>query len=104
MTELYKKWDIWLAKIKFEDSQEIKARPVLIVQGDAVFVLSLKMTSQAKHSDTYSILEWKKAGLLKPTYIRLSKFMKLQNNDFVHKIGRLSEVDIGNLMSILPNS
>ena len=39
------RWDIWIAKVKYEDSEEVKVRPVLIVNGMERCVLSLKITS-----------------------------------------------------------
>lgn len=42
------KWDIWLAKVAFEDEPNIiKNRPVLIIDNTKCLVLSLKITSHA---------------------------------------------------------
>ena len=103
MTIRCKKWDVWLARMKFENSAEIKARPVLVLDDSRVFALSLKMTSQGKYSDCYAVSRWKEAGLTKPTYVRLSKYVRLNNDDFIHKIGELHDEDIINLMRLLPS-
>ena len=40
------KWDIWLAKIAFEDAPEIiKNRPVLVINNNTFLVLSLKINN-----------------------------------------------------------
>ena len=48
MTLSLNKWDIWLAKIAFEDASDvIKKRPVLILDDLKCLVLSLKITSHS---------------------------------------------------------
>lgn len=39
-----KKWEIHWAFVKFEDSDEIKRRPVLIINESRAAIVSLKMT------------------------------------------------------------
>ena len=41
-----KQWDIWWADVKFEETDEVKRRPVLIVNPQKAFVMALKMTSR----------------------------------------------------------
>jgi len=91
-----KKWDIWYANVKFEDSNDFKLRPVLIYNETTCVVISFKMTSvdRGDNKTEYHVREWAKAGLSKPTSIRLDKVLRLQQRDFVRRIGRLSAADI----------
>lgn len=91
-----KQWDIWWANVKFEESDEVKRRPVLIVNPQKVFVVALKMTSRDRGDsmEEYRVRDWRSSGLSKPTFIRLRQYLRLQNTDIVNYIGRLSPVDI----------
>ena len=98
------KWDIWLAKIAFEDAPEIiKNRPVLVINNNTFLVLSLKITSHSprdNYSGEYQIIKWREAGLLKPSTIRTSKKLFLPPDKFIHKLGVLHEIDKNNLIEI----
>lgn len=96
MSSKFRKWDIWRATVKFEDSNECKERPVLVYNETAYVVISFKMTSadRGDNQKEYKIKEWQKAGLDKPTSVRLEKVIKLEEGDFVKRIGRLSPADI----------
>ena len=100
-----KKWEIWLANVRFEDKpNESKLRPVLVIDKDDIYILSFKMTSHEPRQNDfrdYSIKFFQEAGLHKPTVIRLSKKLALLENEFVHKIGRLHPFDINEVNKIL---
>lgn len=91
---MYKRWEIWWAKVKFEDSEEVKRRPVLIIDSNIV-AIAFKMTStdRGDRPPNYQVREWKEAGLTKETSIRLDKVLRLKPNDFDSKIGELTERD-----------
>ena len=84
------RYEIWSAKVKFEESDEVKERPVLI-WNDQPFLIVYKMTGtdRGDNLEEYRIRYWKEAGLTKPTSIRLRKVLKLEKSDFVRKIGEL---------------
>lgn len=97
------RWDIWVARVEFEEGTGSKIRPVLIIDGTRCYVLSLKITSHIPRSQfpgEYQIIEWKEAGLLKPSTIRISKQLNLPAESFVKKIGRLTELDRFNVTRI----
>lgn len=101
---MFNKWDIWLARVRYEDSTDIKIRPVLIIDTTSIIVLALKMTSQnprVNYSWEYSVIKWHEAGLDKQTVIRASKKLSLCDSDFVKRLGRLQAVDIVNVKNIL---
>jgi len=90
-----KKWEIYWANVKFEDSSEIKRRPVLIINSSNALVVSLKMTSQCRGDipPEYVVREWQEAGLPKPTYVRHDRVIQLKASDLDEKIGKLTERD-----------
>ena len=100
-----KKWEIWLAQVKFEDDlTKVKLRPVLIIQDYISYVISLKITGhppRSAYQGEYMIENWSESGLDKPSTIRASKKLKLVQSDFVRKIGVLHPQDILHLQMIL---
>lgn len=97
-------WEIWLASVKFEDKPDIKKRPVLVVAPDMAYFISLKITTHEPrdtHSNEYKIERWKEARLNYPSTIRASQILKLEERDFIHKIGQLHPVDIMAVQKIL---
>lgn len=89
-----KKWDIWLASVKFEDSPVSKKRPVLIIEEGVCIVVSLKMTSQKpRGGDDYILKEWIQAGLTKETVVRTKKIIHLSESCLIRKLGELQASD-----------
>lgn len=86
------RYEIWQAKVKFEESDEVKERPVLI-WNNQVFLVAYKMTgtNRGDDRDEYRIKYWQEAGLSKPTSIRLRKVLRLTKDDLLYKIGELDK-------------
>ena len=98
----YKRWEVWFAKVKFEDSEEIKKRPVLILNENNGLAISLKMTSQKPRDNSdYALKHWIKAGLDRETVVRTSKLCHLMDIDFDRKLGRISEYDALQIQTIM---
>lgn len=96
-------WDIWWADVKFEDSDEVKRRPVIILETGAVFALSAKVTSHEARNQwgEYEIVKWQTAGLQKPSTVRLTQLFEIDYKAFKSKIGRLHAYDIANIQKQL---
>ena len=87
----------------FEEGTASKVRPVLVIDGTSCYVLSLKITSHGpreEYTGEYPIKEWKEAGLLKPSTIRISKRLSLPPDSFIKRIGRLTPLDCDNVSRI----
>lgn len=102
----YRRWEIWRAKVKFEERNGSKERPVLVLDEEKIVVISLKMTSHEprykKLQGEYEVMKWSEAGLSKPTVIQCSKILQLSKEDMTdYKYGTLSAVDIVGLQSIM---
>lgn len=97
-------WEIWWANVKFEDCEQVKRRPVLVVDQRISYILSFKITSHSareRYFGEYEIVQWQAAGLEKPSVVRLSKRLELQESDFVGRMGSLSDSDIMAIRSLL---
>lgn len=84
------RYEIWQARVRFEESEEIKERPVLI-WNKQVFLIAYKMTGtdRGDDRDEYRIRYWREAGLSKPTSMRLRKVLRLTEDDLLYRIGAL---------------
>ena len=96
-------WDIWYADVKFEDNDEVKERPVIIIRPDEVYVLSVPITSTPERDvwGEYDITMWASAGLDHPSTARLSKIVHLKRRAFSRRIGRLAAYDVINIQKKL---
>lgn len=76
--------DIWLAWVEFSDHPGVgKVRPVVVldVQEDVCLVIAAKVTSKNLEADgsgkCIPILDWRRCGLRKPSYVRLDQRAEL---------------------------
>ena len=90
------KWHIWMAKVGYEDSDEFKERPVLIMNNVAYMISAFKMTGTDRGDNfpEHRIRDWKGAGLKKETSVRLDKLLKLDKTVLTTYVGKLSIGDI----------
>ena len=87
-------WDVWYASVLFEDSNETKNRPVIIIDAqDALTVIAMKLTSKPARLGEYSLSDWASAGLKSPTVARISKIAKLPKQNLIRRFGALSQKD-----------
>jgi hypothetical protein len=95
---IFKAWEIWLATVMFDDSPQVKNRPVLIVPTDGQRFICLKLTKTPPR-DFYEIrvVNWKDAGLAEETTIRTGKILQLQPDSFIRKLGDLHAEDVVNI-------
>lgn len=98
-----KPWEVWFAAVRFEDSPQIKNRPVVVTSSGAIYVMALKVTSHVSRNEwgEYALQHWQAAGLNKPSTVRIGKRLRLQQSDMVHRIGKLHPLDILNIQRII---
>ena len=87
--------EIVLLEFPYTDMEGHKQRPAVVLKdtndNDAIF---LRITSKSRAEKfELKINEWKQAGLLKPSVIRIHKIASLQTNLVVKKIGKLNKED-----------
>ena len=76
-----RQWDLWWAQFRFEESNETKDRPVLIISiADHLYVLGAKIISHALRDmwGEYEIIDWNSAGLPHPSTVRLNQIIKIE--------------------------
>lgn len=101
MNATYRKYDVFLADVPFEDTPQSKVRPVLILSVEPLVVECLKMTSRAPRKGEYALQMWQCAGLAKSTTVRVSKRLRLPPERMRKKLGHLHAVDVIAIQNIL---
>lgn len=98
-----KPWEVWYARVRYEDAPAVKMRPVVVTSAGTVWVLALKVTSHAPRREwgEYALREWAYAGLTKPSTVRISKQLRLEERDMARRIGELHVWDIMNIQMIM---
>jgi len=99
--------DVILVKFPFSDLESTKKRPALVlVQSqvtDKIGVVSIAMiTSKVegmKFPGDFKLVNWKKAGLLHPSLIRLSKIATVDLDVVDKQLGRLEARDLSGIQS-----
>lgn len=100
--------DLAVAFVAYEDVNHGKKRPVFIAESSSSTTMVLKITSQYANKSPrikkqlYEVKDWQQSGLAKPSWIDVSKIIKLSNNDFtLSKIGTLTTNDKRGLSSFI---
>ena len=88
--------DILIINFPFTDGKGSKRRPVLVIkQTDDNDLLIAKVTSQPYNTQfDMPISEWKQAGLLSISFIRIHKIQTLHSSLVFGQIGRLPSTDL----------
>lgn len=96
-----KTYDIYSVKFKYEGSDEYKWRPALVI-GDQIFKLS-KITSNLNRKETpyYIIKDWKEAGLIKSSLVRITQTIDITPGILSKYVGHLSEEDEKNIRELM---
>ena len=94
------KWDIILVPFPFTDLSTNKKRPALVISPNqynkswevVIAFITSNLSSKPRMGD-YKIRAWQKAGLPKPSLIRM-RFATIDKSIIIKKIGELTEIDI----------
>ncbi|MBI3536399.1 MAG: type II toxin-antitoxin system PemK/MazF family toxin [Chloroflexi bacterium] len=104
-TTIYRGGDLVLVDFPFATGQDTRRRPAMIVldTGDADVIVA-RVTSQARQDDfDVPISEWRGAGLLLPSIVRLHKLATLEKSLIVRRLGSLQKSDREDVKKILGN-
>lgn len=93
--------DIYIANVPFDERDDSKVRPALIIEVGRECVMVFKITSQYQHKSAqikklyYSIQNWQEAGLKMQSYVDTHKLYRLNKKlVFSRKpIGKLTALD-----------
>jgi mRNA interferase MazF len=91
----YAPGDIVLVSFFFTGMSQTKRRPglVLLDTGDADIVVARVTTQSVSTEFDYNIIEWQKAGLLRPSTVRLHKINTLEKRLVERHLGQLETRD-----------
>jgi len=100
---MIKPWDVWYAAVRFEDSEQVKSRPVVVTSSGIAFILAFKVTSHMPRNEwgEYALIEWQYAGLRKPSTVRIGKPLQLATSDMTRRLGSLHPLDVVNIQKIV---
>lgn len=87
--------EVWWTQFPFEESDESKHRPAIVIDDDKIAVLAMMVTSKEK-SNPYSIKidDWQQAGLTVESWARIDRIVSMDEWRMDKKIGDLSEADL----------
>lgn len=94
-------FDIYTIKFKYEDSDDYKIRPALILNNKIILLSKITSNNKVRDKYCYRILDYKEAGLEKPSTVRLNKTAKASKSDLLKYVGHLSKRDELNVIEIL---
>jgi mRNA interferase MazF len=108
MTNIYKKYDVIVAKFYFASSKVYKVRPAIIISSefynensrDNLIAVAVSSQIENKLSFEFQIEEWKEAGLLKPSILK-SNIATIEKSEVLKKLGNLQIKDRENLDSLI---
>jgi mRNA interferase MazF len=87
----YKPGEVVLVKFPFTSGAGSKPRPAIVVldSGDNDLVVARITTQSSQTLYDISVTEWRGAGLLAPSNVRLHKMATLEKSDIHRTLGRL---------------
>ena len=91
----YNLGEVWWTQFPFEDIDESKRRPAIVIDDETIAVLAIMVTSKDRNNP-YSIRidDWKKAGLKRESWARIDRIIRMDEWRMEKKMGDLSEADL----------
>jgi mRNA interferase MazF len=96
--------DVVLLAFPFSDGGQTKERPALVLldTGDSDFVAARVTTQLYETPHDVLLTDWKRAGLLAPSVVRLHKVATLAKSRVNRRLGRLEAGDRQKVAALLP--
>ena len=93
---------MWWTQFPFEDVDEDKHRPAVIIDDNRIAVLAMMVTSKEKRNPfCIKIDDWKTAGLKVESWARIDRIIEMDEWRMDRKIGDLSERDLTKFMQLI---
>lgn len=91
----YNLGEVWWTQFPFEEIEESKRRPAVVIDENTIAVLTMMVTSKDK-KNPYSIKidAWQEAGLKRESWVRIDRVVRMDEWRMEKKIGNLSESDL----------
>ena len=100
----YRPGEVLLVMFPFVQGGQGKQRPALVVAdtGDKDVVLARVTTQNHRAAFDVRLVEWKGAGLLAPSVVRLHKLATINKSLIQRRLGSLADTDRHRVGAILP--
>ncbi len=94
--------EVWWTQFPFEEIEESKRRPAIVIDDEQIAILSLMVTSKNKDNPyCIEIKGWKEAGLSVPSWARIDRIIKMDEWRMERKIGDLLEEDLSKILQLV---
>ena len=94
--------EVWWTQFPFEDSDEDKHRPAIVIDDNTIAVLAMMVTSKEKNNPfCVKIDDWKDAGFKIESWARIDRIINMDEWRMDRKIGNLSEGDLKKFMELI---
>lgn len=87
--------EVWWVHFPYENSDQLKRRPAIVIDDETIAILAMYVTSKNKENIPYSVelKDWESTGLTTPSWARIDKIVELTEWNMESKAGELSERD-----------
>jgi mRNA interferase MazF len=99
----YRKGDVLLVAFPFVDEGQNKRRPAIVVAdtGDQDVLLARVTTQKSRDKFDLELADWKSAGLLAASVVRLHKLATINKSLVQRRLGQLSDSDRNQVAPLL---
>ena len=94
--------EIWWTHFPFEEINEDKHRPAIVIDETKIAVLTMMVTTKQKNNPyCIAIDDWKEAGLPQKSWARIDRIIEMDEWRMDKKIGNLSENDLNKFIQLI---
>lgn len=95
--------EVWWIHFPYEDTDNIKRRPAIVIDDDTIAILAMYVTSQNKSNSSYgvAIRDWKTTGLTRSSWARIDKIVSVSEWYMDSKAGELSDRDLAMILQLV---
>ncbi|MGN0363518.1 MAG: type II toxin-antitoxin system PemK/MazF family toxin [Bilifractor sp.] len=92
---------MWWVQFPFEETNDSKHRPAIVIDDHTLAVLAMYVTSKSKEWPySIEIQDWKEAGLHKKSWTRIDRTIEIEAVAIDEKIGKLTDRDLQKIMQL----
>ena len=95
--------EVWWVQFPYSDKNEVKRRPVIVIDERTMAILAMYVTTKNKSYNPYSIPieDWKSAGLKRESWTRIDKIVNIEECNIDLQIGVLSQRDLVKIIQLV---
>lgn len=94
--------EIWWVHFPYQERDQEKRRPAIVIDDETIAVLAMYVTSQDKHNPfSIELEDWRVAGLSRRSWARIDKIVSINEWYMDRKIGDLSPRDLLKIMQLV---